>query len=602
MTDRSGVELLVEVGTLLSAPTVAALDTGLELSVVAVTAFVGGRRGELVVRPSDQPGPTDPFPLADAEARAASGPPTGEETVRLADAPGLTPGLPPVPEPGEHAAAVPSALRPPAGPAPLPDLPAGAPGIGAAPGLSEGQWQRLDEGRPVVDDTSLGGPAVLFPVSCAGMVIAALRVGGLVNERAVADNLTASERGEVVTGACALLGAAITRRQAAAESETPAASARGAAPRAERDGDSGRDAAPSAESDFLARMSHELRTPLNAILGFAQLLEPADLTPEESDNLTHIVRAGRHMLAILNDALDVEAVESGHVSLDPEDIDLDQAIGEALDLIRPAAESAGLAIERPATDGLRVRADRQRLRQVLLNLLSNAVKYNRPGGRIRVEANPVDSRGHRTDDDFRYVQIAVADSGRGIPEDRLADVFTPFERIGVKDVGGTGLGLSLVKSLTTAMDGCVDVTSSEGAGSTFTIDLPYAGQAREQERATVLYVEDDPANVTLVQRVLSANEQLNLVVAPDGPSGVRLIEELRPALVLLDVHLPDVEGDEILAGIRSHTDPDRRRTPVVVVSADPTGERRLLDAGADAFVSKPIENHLLLNEIVSRLS
>ncbi|MFI5954542.1 ATP-binding protein [Cryptosporangium sp. NPDC051539] len=440
MIDRSGVELLVEVGTLLSAPTVTALDTGLDLSVVAVTAFVGGRRGELVIRPTDRPGPTDPFPLSRTE-----------EEPSLADAPGLMPGLPPVPEPGGRAATVPPALRPQAGPAPLPDLPAGAPGIGAAPGLSDNQWQRLDEGRPVVDDTSLGGPAVLFPVSSAGLVIGALRIGGLVNERAVADTLTGSERGEVVSGAGALLGAAIARRAALLD-------------------------AP-ADTTFLARMSHELRTPLNAILGFGQLLEPADLSPEEAENLTRIARAGRHMLALINDALDVAAVDSGGLTLSLEDFDVEPVIGECLDLLGPAAEAAGLAIERPGREGpgLRVRADRQRLRQVLLNLLSNAVKYNHPGGRIRVEVHPVDGQGNRVESaDHRHVQIAIADSGRGIAADRLADAFAPFERLGAERTGieGTGLGLSLVKSLTTAMGGCVAVTSSEGVGSTFTVDLP----------------------------------------------------------------------------------------------------------------------------------
>ena len=733
LTDRSGVELLVEVGTLLSASSLTELDSGLELSVVAVAAFLGGRRGELVVRPADRPGPSDPFPLADAEAAQAPR--------SLADAPGLTPGLPQLPEPGEHAAPVPPPLTPAAGPAPRPGLPAGAPGIGATPGLSDIQWQRLGEGRPIVDDTSLGGPGVLLPVSHQGLVTAALRIGGLISESAVVEQLRGSERGEVVVGAGALIGAAITRRAdlLAQESEgqrartildqlgsivvqldtlgriayvNPAFTEFTGVPAAEligkgamdhvhpddrqvaaehlaqsmrgaddgqtvirdvrfldRDGnphwmevrgqairdaegsvagfagtlhdvterrqealdaDAARDRAEQArdraeranraKGEFLSRMSHELRTPLNAILGFAQLLELADLRPEDADNLTQIIRAGRHLLAVLNDALDVAGTETGRLSLSVEDVHVEPVVEECLNLIRPEAEAVGVMLERPALapTGLVARADRQRLRQVLLNLLSNAVKYNREGGRVRVDVHPADDTGGRVAPDAaRWLRVTVADNGLGIPADRFEEVFVPFERLGAErtDVEGTGLGLSLVKSLLEAMGARIGLSSVEGLGTTFRLDLPAtvtapddrpdlntagaAPVAADTRTSTVLYIEDNPANVTLVQRVLSKREHLNLVVAHDGTSGTRLVEELRPALVLLDIHLPGRSGDEVLAAVRNHPDPVLRRTPVVVVTADVSGgaERRLREAGADAFLTKPIDVHALLSAV-----
>lgn len=736
VADRSGIELLVQVGTLLSASTVADLDSGLELSVVAVTAYVGGRRGELVLRPS---APTDPFPLATDVGPAET----------LADAPGLTPGLPPAPDPGEHAAPAPPALAPTAGPPPLgggasgstagrPGLPAGTPGLGAAPGLSDLQWQRLDEGRPIVDDTSLGGPAVLLPVSHHGQVRAALRIGGLVNESAVAQHLSSGERGEVVIGAGGLIGAAIARRTSMLGDEVAANHARTlldrlgsvvvqidslgriayvnpafteltGIPAAEmigrgamehvhpddrqvasehmaeqlltpsggpvalretrfldRDGNArwmevqgraikdengnvlgfagtlhdvterrqetlnanaARDRAEQArdraersnraKGEFLSRMSHELRTPLNAILGFAQLLELSDHGGEDADNLDQILRAGRHLLAVLNDALDVARIETGRLSLSVEDVAVEPLVDECLTLMRPAAEEAGVVLGRPATTtGVVARADRQRLRQVLLNLLSNAVKYNRPGGRVTVDLHPADDSGSRiAPESATWLRITVTDTGVGIPADRLDDAFVPFERLGAERTGveGTGLGLSLVKSLLEAMDARIGASSVAGLGSTFQIDLPAVpapdGTAAEPLTAapvvpgvntsTVLYVEDNPANVTLVQRVLSKREQLNLVVAPDGVSGLRLLEELRPALLLLDVHLPGLSGDELLAALRNHSDPVLARTPVIVVTADLSGgaEQRLKSAGADAFLAKPIDVLALLAEI-----
>jgi signal transduction histidine kinase/CheY-like chemotaxis protein len=590
VTDRSGVELLVEVGTLLSATSVADLDAGLDLSVVAVAAYMGGRRAELVLRPVTAEAPSDPFPLAGAPG-ATPAPEPG-----LADAPGLTPGLPPVVTGAHEPAPPPEDPAAPAGITPPPSLSAGLPEpptIGASPGLSDGQWQLLDEGRPVVDTTSLGGPAVLLPVSREGIVTAAVRVGGVANEEAVAASHTGGERGEVVHGVGALMGAALARREVAAAAERE--------PRKTR-----------SISDLLPQLSHELRIPLNAILGFAQLLALAELGPVEADNVQQILRAGRHLLAVLDNALNAETAEA---QLSLEDVQVEPIVAECLDLMRPVAQEAGVALSRPVTElGMLARADQQRLRQVLLNLLSNAIKYNRSGGRVTVDHHPADVHGNQVPAEVaERVRLTIDDTGRGIAADRLQEVFTPFERLGAERTGveGAGLGLSVVKNLLDAMDAQISLNSIEGVGTTVHVDLParaaapdllssaIGGEVKDQATTTVLYVEDNPANVTLVQRVLSQRDQVHLVVAPDGAAGLRLVEELRPAVVLLDVHLPALNGDEVLAALREHVDPALRRTPVVIVTADVSGgaEDRLRTAGADAFIAKPVDVKLLLSEI-----
>jgi PAS domain S-box-containing protein len=229
------------------------------------------------------------------------------------------------------------------------------------------------------------------------------------------------------------------------------------------------------KSEFLSRMSHELRTPLNAILGFAQLLGDAPLDEEDADNLAQIERAGRLLLMLVNDAIDLARIETGRLALSIEPVDVETAVSESFDLIRPAASARGLTLHTATAEraASKVLADPNRLQQVLTNLLSNAVKYNVNAGRIEVScrALPLDPETGRA-----RLRIAVSDSGPGIPADRMDEVFVPFERLGRETSGieGSGLGLSVTRTLVEAMDGAVGVGSVEGIGTTFYVDLPAA--------------------------------------------------------------------------------------------------------------------------------
>jgi signal transduction histidine kinase/ActR/RegA family two-component response regulator len=397
-----------------------------------------------------------------------------------------------------------------------------------------------------------------------------------------------------------------------AERQTAEASAREAREQAER--------ANTAKSQFLSRMSHELRTPLNSILGFAQLLEMDSLTSDQEESVTHILKGGRHLLQLINEVLDIARIEEGRLSLSLEPVAVAEVTSEAMDLIRPMAADRRVSVSSnsAAFQGLHVTADRQRLVQVLLNLLSNAVKYNREEGSVslRWEERP-----------DRLVRLEVTDTGRGIPSGRIDKLFSPFERLGAESSGiqGTGLGLSLSKRLVDAMGGALGVRSTEGLGSTFWLELdasaspsdgagggeddsvsgrqrglPTAGPAFEHR--SVLYVEDNLSNATLVERVLAHLEGVKLLLSMQGGLALDLARQHAPDLILLDLHLPDMEGHEVLARLRE--DPQTRAIPVVVMSADATPGQieRLLSAGARAYLTKPIDVPRMLGIVEEILS
>ena len=364
-----------------------------------------------------------------------------------------------------------------------------------------------------------------------------------------------------------------------------------------------------AKSEFLSRMSHELRTPLNSVLGFAQLLEMDDLSDQQGQAVGHILRAGQHLLNLIDEVLDIARIESGHLDLSVEAVLVLDVLGDAVDLARPLAEERAVRLTVDARSCLPdtyALADRQRLLQVLLNLLSNATKYNTRTGRVDISVA-------RTDDG--RVRIAVTDTGPGIRAEDLERVFTPFDRLGAEHSGieGTGVGLTLSKHLVERMGGEIVVESTVGVGSTFTVFLPLTEVVTEFEpelpvrietpalhRALrILHVEDNLANLALVEQILARHEEVELIAATLGGLALELARRHRPDVILLDLHLPDMSGVDVLGRLRA--DPTTTAIPVVVVSADATAERMaLLDAErVAAYLTKPIDVRKLLRVIES---
>ncbi|MFP5341979.1 MAG: ATP-binding protein [Candidatus Limnocylindria bacterium] len=361
------------------------------------------------------------------------------------------------------------------------------------------------------------------------------------------------------------------------------------------------EAANLAKSEFLSRMSHELRTPLNSVIGFAQLLELSDLDAEQRESVRFIRRGGAHLLDLINEVLDISRIETGRLGISPEAVRVGELVDDVADLIRPLAAGRSIALA-TADDHCEtfVFADRQRLRQVLLNLLSNAVKYNRDEGSIRVVCERAE--GER-------LRIGVIDTGPGIPDRLMGRLFAPFDRLGAEQttVEGTGMGLTVSKALIEAMGGSIEVESEEGVGSTFWIELDIvegpltsveAAPGVEPSTSTdgapatsrvVLHIEDNVANQRLVERVLGQREGIRVVASMQGGLGLDLARDLRPDLILLDLHLPDISGDEVLARLRAN--PGTRHIPVIVISADATQRQgaRLLEIGARAFLTKPLD-------------
>jgi signal transduction histidine kinase/CheY-like chemotaxis protein len=366
--------------------------------------------------------------------------------------------------------------------------------------------------------------------------------------------------------------------------------------------------ASAAKSEFLSRMSHELRTPLNAILGFAELIGMDDLPERSQESVAIILRAGRHLTALVDDILDVSRIEEGGLPVAHEPVPVNEVLRDALELIRPLAAANEVTLQAPPPSATRsyVKGDPQRLKQVLLNLLSNAVKYNRRRGEVRVTVE---------DSEKGRLRIAVADTGPGLPAADLDRLFVPFERLNARTRGieGTGLGLVLSRELTRSMGGEMGASSTIGAGSTFWAELvaeePVAVEkngddhessltTREYERdVRVLYVEDAIANVELVERALALRRGVTFIPAMLGGIAIDLAREHKPDLILLDVHLPDMSGSEVLRRLRR--DDRTRDIPVVILSADATSAQvdLLMSAGASDYLTKPISVKRLL-EIV----
>ena len=364
--------------------------------------------------------------------------------------------------------------------------------------------------------------------------------------------------------------------------------------------------ANAAKTEFLSRMSHELRTPLNAVLGFSQLLAldtAQPLSPSQQARVQHISQAGAHLLAMINDVLDLSRIESGGVALSPATVPVQGVVNEALTMVAPAAASAGVSVQAdPAAPvGISVRADPLRLRQVLVNLLSNAIKYNRVGGSVSLRW-PVDEAAG-------LVHLQVHDTGIGLSAAQQEHLFEPFNRLGIERSGieGTGIGLVITRRLVQLMGGQMAVDSVLGEGSCFTASLPLvatAGAATPPPGAapappvyTVLYAEDNPVNVELVRQVLKMRPACRLIVAANGEQALQLAQRERPDLVLVDMHLGDMSGLELAR--RMALDPGLSGVPRIVLSADasPDQARAALAAGFSAYLTKPLNVAQLLRSI-----
>jgi PAS domain S-box-containing protein len=362
--------------------------------------------------------------------------------------------------------------------------------------------------------------------------------------------------------------------------------------------------ASQAKNEFLSRMSHELRTPLNAVIGFGQLLALDDMSPSQNEAAEQILQAGRHLLELINEVLDISRIESDTMALSLEPVHLGSVLADALSLIRPLADAAGVRlVHDPAESAdLFTLADQQRLKQVLINLLSNAVKYNERGGDVRV---------HCTDIADGWVQTSVADTGRGMTAGQLARLFEPFDRLGAEGSGieGTGLGLSLSRGLVEAMGGTITAESEPDVGTTMSVCLrraerlagdlvaPVTVHVPHAEQRTIVYVEDNLSNLTLVCRLLARLPDVHVIPVMKGKLALELVREHQPDLVLLDLHLPDVHGRQVLQQLKG--DPLTAAIPIVVLSADATLAQfeRLLAEGAAGYLTKPINVESLLDRV-----
>jgi len=358
-----------------------------------------------------------------------------------------------------------------------------------------------------------------------------------------------------------------------------------------------------AKTDFLSGMSHELRTPLNAVLGFAQLMESGSPppTPAQRRNLDQIQKAGWYLLELINEILDLALIESGKATLSREPVSLVEVMLECRALVESQAQKRGIGMTFPRFEKpYFVKADRTRLKQVLINLLFNAVKYNKPGGAVVVEYSlgPAGS-----------IRISVRDTGAGLAREQLAQLFQPFNRLG-KEAGveeGTGIGLVVAKRLVELMGGTIGADSTVGAGTTFWIELSLtdapmlaAGGAEPATPArpelpvgatprTVLYVEDNPANLELVEQLIARRPELRLLSAAEGAIGVEFARAYQPDVVLMDINLPGISGIEAMKILRA--DPSTAHIPIIALSANavPHDIEKGLKAGFFNYLTKPIK-------------
>ncbi|MGE0482998.1 MAG: PAS domain S-box protein [Gammaproteobacteria bacterium] len=350
-----------------------------------------------------------------------------------------------------------------------------------------------------------------------------------------------------------------------------------------------------AKSEFLSRMSHELRTPMNAILGYAQIIKASCEDVDQREYAGEIEAAASHLGGLINDLLDISRLESGQLPLDIGPVDIHGVVLEALQIVMPLVSQYQVNIDHGYREARPLRGDRVRIRQILVNLLSNAVKYGHAGGVVRITSEVTGAD---------RLKLIVSDRGPGVAVELLEDLFVPFRRLGAErgPVDGTGIGLTLSRQLARQMGGDLSAEIRVGGGLHLVLEMPLALEAGRPHRAAdhpvpalpagrhrVLYVEDNGANMRLLQAAFSREPDIELLCAADGQQGMAMLRRLKPDIVLLDIHLPDVDGYTVLAAIRA--DGACRDLPVVALSADamPHDVARGERAGFDAYLAKPVD-------------
>jgi signal transduction histidine kinase/CheY-like chemotaxis protein/ABC-type amino acid transport substrate-binding protein len=371
--------------------------------------------------------------------------------------------------------------------------------------------------------------------------------------------------------------------------------------------------ASQAKSEFLSRMSHELRTPMNAILGFGQLLEydsKEPLTRSQKTKVSEILKAGNHLLGLINEVLDLSSVESGQLFLSLENVNVNEVMQETLLLIAPLAQQRNIQIENRVLDipnPIFILADRTKLKQVLLNLISNAVKYNCDNGSVILDCE----QGSK-----KRVQIKISDTGKGISKEQQVYIFKPFNRLDAKnsDIEGTGIGLTITKRLLETMDGSITLESELGQGSGFTIELPEGQktqppenfdsskvkeepQSSHEQMYTLLYVEDNPANLKLVEQALEIRSDIKLLSAARAQLGIDLARAHQPDLILMDIDMPEMDGIQAMKILQNHE--ETCNIPIIAVSANAMQSdiENGMKIGFKAYITKPFNIEKLFMEI-----
>ncbi|MBU0474482.1 MAG: response regulator [Bacteroidetes bacterium] len=361
-----------------------------------------------------------------------------------------------------------------------------------------------------------------------------------------------------------------------------------------------------AKSEFLSRMSHELRTPLNSILGFAQLMNMGEITSTQNKLVNHILKSGKHLLDLINEVLDISRIEAGKLSLSLEHVQLKEIIFETMDIITPLAIERNVTLEFPNSEftNLCVKADRQKMKQVLLNLVNNAAKYNRVDGKVKIECRIMPLvKGKK-----QMIRVSVIDTGKGIKPEEMHKLFNPFQRIGsdISEVEGTGLGLAVAKKLVDAMSGNIGVESKVGVGSTFWIELQQVENNKDKQQelkdvpihenvkagviGSILYIEDNASNIKLVEQIIEMQRpSIRLIIEMYGKNAVKRAIDYKPYLILLDLDLPDIHGSEVLKLLQANE--ITKSIPVVILSADAMSAQieKLLKAGVKDYLTKPID-------------